>query len=1069
MATVRELTARFTAQYNGMRSTLRAMSNEMRNFGRDSQRQLDGTNNSFRDLTRALERMQDAMSFEEAEESIQDLNRVISRVQEELRETGQIGEESQRELQEAIEASRDDLIRLGQAGEQAIDGVSQAAGQGSQALQGIENAINDVEQELQGLGSNTQVDELNRDLNNLEENLEDTANEAEEATDQVGGAFEGLRGRLSGLVGFIAGIFAVDQVIDFGKSVIETAADIQALNSQYEQVMGGMKESTDKYLNEMSKAWNKHPNELKTSYTQYVAILKSKGVAEEDAHKQAQAMLSATVDANAFANESMEETTARFMGMVKGEYDSLDTAMINISATMMNDIAVKEYGKKFEELTVAQQEQLKMQEAVRQHTSAGVVGQGAREADSYANNLAMVKNNWAELLEQYGSPLLKVANNALNGINNILEESGPAIDKAKEGFQGFKNGVKATIDFLAPYVMPVVTTIVDFVMSSVAKLKDFWDENGKQIMQAAENVFGGISKLIQFIMPFILSIIRMVWGNIKGVISGALNVIMGALKIFAGLFTGDFSKMWEGVKQLFKGAIEFVWNLINLLMFGRIIGGIKTFIKSAFNSFKSFWDDTLQIFKNLDTSVSNVVSKFLGYLRNAWSGARDNAVNIFTNIKNTISSIWDDIVNGAKALPGKIGNGIKNMAGKAADGVKSLANKLVEGLGKGVNGVIGGVNWVLNKVGVDEKNQLPKWNVPEYKRGTGNHPGGPAIVGDGGQQELIVTPDGKATLSPDTDTLMNLPRGSAVLSGEKTKEFIKSFIPAYKDGDGTSLSDIFSMITNPTKLLGKVLEDRGISLSLPGPFSKAASGIFKKVTSGVTGWLKEKLKDIGGFFSGGTNPSGSVSSWIQQAISITGVPSSWFNALTTIAMKESGGNPRAFNGWDINAKRGTPSMGLMQTIGPTFNAYKLQGLNDILNPVHNAVAAIRYIQSRYGSVFSTPGIASMMRGGPYKGYFEGARVAVKQLAWIAEKGAEYVIPTDGGQRAYQLWQAAGAENGFTKGEASNTTMFPEVINLLRQIERGISRGLNATVIMNEREVGRAVEPFVTEFQNRKTF
>jgi SLT domain-containing protein len=42
----------------------------------------------------------------------------------------------------------------------------------------------------------------------------------------------------------------------------------------------------------------------------------------------------------------------------------------------------------------------------------------------------------------------------------------------------------------------------------------------------------------------------------------------------------------------------------------------------------------------------------------------------------------------------------------------------------------------------------------------------------------------------------------------------------------------------------------------------------------------------------------------------------------------------------------------MQTIGPTFNAYKKAGLNDIWNPVHNMVAAIRYIQSRYGSIFA---------------------------------------------------------------------------------------------------------------------
>src|SRR5699024_12451639 len=38
--------------------------------------------------------------------------------------------------------------------------------------------------------------------------------------------------------------------------------------------------------------------------------------------------------------------------------------------------------------------------------------------------------------------------------------------------------------------------------------------------------------------------------------------------------------------------------------------------------------------------------------------------------------------------------------------------------------------------------------------------------------------------------------------------------------------------------------------------------------------------------------------------------------------QESGGNPRAINNWDSNARRGTPSKGLMQVIGPTFRAYR---------------------------------------------------------------------------------------------------------------------------------------------------
>lgn len=90
--------------------------------------------------------------------------------------------------------------------------------------------------------------------------------------------------------------------------------------------------------------------------------------------------------------------------------------------------------------------------------------------------------------------------------------------------------------------------------------------------------------------------------------------------------------------------------------------------------------------------------------------------------------------------------------------------------------------------------------------------------------------------------------------------------------------------------------------------------------------------------------------------------------LNTIIEKESGWKPNIVNNWDSNARKGTPSKGLMQTIGPTFDAYKMPGYDDILNPLHNMIAGIRYAQKRYGALLNVPGLRSMAAGGPYRGY-----------------------------------------------------------------------------------------------------
>jgi WXG100 family type VII secretion target len=123
----------------------------------------------------------------------------------------------------------------------------------------------------------------------------------------------------------------------------------------------------------------------------------------------------------------------------------------------------------------------------------------------------------------------------------------------------------------------------------------------------------------------------------------------------------------------------------------------------------------------------------------------------------------------------------------------------------------------------------------------------------------------------------------------------------------------------------------------------------------------------------GGPPPGNVQDWIKQAIEELrkqGINVSDADAqrIWQIIQHESGGNPHAINNWDSNAAKGTPSKGLMQTIDPTFNSYKLPGHGDIWNPVDNICAGVNYAISRYGSLANVPGIKATASGGSYVGY-----------------------------------------------------------------------------------------------------
>ncbi|MEU9013473.1 transglycosylase SLT domain-containing protein [Streptomyces sp. NPDC048479] len=93
--------------------------------------------------------------------------------------------------------------------------------------------------------------------------------------------------------------------------------------------------------------------------------------------------------------------------------------------------------------------------------------------------------------------------------------------------------------------------------------------------------------------------------------------------------------------------------------------------------------------------------------------------------------------------------------------------------------------------------------------------------------------------------------------------------------------------------------------------------------------------------------------WIHESLDIMKkhkIPGT-YEGLHRNIMRESSGNPKAINGWDINAINGVPSIGLLQVIKPTFDAYHVAGtVHSQYDPVANITAAANYAADKYGSI-----------------------------------------------------------------------------------------------------------------------
>jgi SLT domain-containing protein len=107
------------------------------------------------------------------------------------------------------------------------------------------------------------------------------------------------------------------------------------------------------------------------------------------------------------------------------------------------------------------------------------------------------------------------------------------------------------------------------------------------------------------------------------------------------------------------------------------------------------------------------------------------------------------------------------------------------------------------------------------------------------------------------------------------------------------------------------------------------------------------------------NVGSGVQRWaplVRQALAMEGLSPALLRNVLYQMMTESGGNPNITNTTDINAQRGDPSRGLMQTIGSTFSAYHWPGTSwNIFDPLANIAAALNYARHVYGP--------SLMSGG----------------------------------------------------------------------------------------------------------
>ena len=501
-------------------------------------------------------------------------------------------------------------------------------------------------------------------------------------------------------------------------------------------------------------------------------------------------------------------------------------------------------------------------------------------AKALSNGVKNTFNNLSKVTRSIFNKLKSFMSNVWRNIKNTV------IKLAK----GLWNGIKATWNILYKVTRSIFNKLKKFLSNVWRSIKNTTVKLAKSLWSGVKAIWNALSRFTHRIFNKLKNFMSSVWRNIKNTTVRLAKALWSGVK-------NTFNSLYNGTKRIFNKLKNFMSNIWRNIK--------NTTVRLA----KSLWSGVKGTWNSLSNGTRNIFNKVKSFMSNTWRSIKNTTINMAKGLWNSVRRTFNNMNGGLKNIIGKIKGHITGMV-KA---VKSGLNKLIDG-----------VNWVAGKL------DMPK--LPKIKLSTGTESTHTqsyitkgklnrntlATVGDKGpgngpggfRHETVIPPNGKAFITPATDTTIPLAKGTRILNGAQThtmlsnnmipkfsigtklkdfamntfdsgKKAIKGGIDKVKDAGGTvkntvkntaakgiakgievtekakdvgsavikGIGDVFDYIGHPGKLVNKIFEKVGFNFD----FLKGAElpymlmqGAYKKLKNGVKSLFDGWLNDAGG-------------------------------------------------------------------------------------------------------------------------------------------------------------------------------------------------------------------------------
>ena len=213
----------------------------------------------------------------------------------------------------------------------------------------------------------------------------------------------------------------------------------------------------------------------------------------------------------------------------------------------------------------------------------------------------------------------------------------PLIESIKKGLSEI---VKTFLEAFNTHILPIIQYAADrfaeFNASSLQPLIEKFGEFAGKVTECIQTVWEKVLQpfiiwFINNIAPIIASNLRIAIDNffafldsVSEVISNVLDALGGLLDFLIGVFTGDWERAWNGIKQFLSSCWE----------------AMKALVRVTFDAIKLCIDTVLNTIKGLWGLIWNNIKSFA---EETWNAIKNKAAEIFEALRDKLSDIWDNV------------------------------------------------------------------------------------------------------------------------------------------------------------------------------------------------------------------------------------------------------------------------------------------------------------------------------------------------------------------------------------------------------------------------------------------